>query len=111
MPRTPRTKKVKEVSANLDTTVAQELPYYVVDLNVDGRKYHSEGPTLLKAIEDLKPGNVRMIKGILTIEYGNKKVERLIPVRQMHRLFNENKGFGAEVARVSMVKFLNLFLK
>lgn len=61
-----------------------------------GRKHTAEGTTALEAIDNLKLKGVKM-KGVLTIEHGKEKKERIITPYMALRLFN-SVGLNREVA-------------
>lgn len=55
-------------------------------LTVLGKKYTSEGKTVDETLRGLKPGNVAL-KGVLLIEDGEKKRERIIGHVMLKRMF------------------------
>ena len=60
---------------------------YKATLKVLGREYVSKGETVLDAISNLKPGMAKG-KGILTIENGGVRKEKIIGGRYTLRLFS-----------------------
>lgn len=60
---------------------------YKATVKILGKFYKAEGGSVAEAISNLKPGNVRGL-GVLTIEHGDKKVERILPPFTTNRLFN-----------------------
>ena len=56
-------------------------------LTVLGKKYTSEGATLDEALRGLKPGGVAM-KGILEVDNGTSKRERILAHGMLKRLFH-----------------------
>lgn len=85
-PKTPRAKKVKKEIAEV----------YQASIKVLGRTYKATGTTCSEAISNLKPGNCKG-KGILTIEKGDFKKERVLMPMLVWRLFN-SRGITQEVA-------------
>ena len=69
---------------------------YKATLSVLGRKYQAEGTTAQEAVANLKPTNVKG-KGILSIEHGKDKREKILMPHIASRLFN-TVGLNREVA-------------
>ena len=84
---------------------------YEVHLECGGKSYDGQGKTLLEAISAVKPGNVKMLKGTITIKHGMKKVEKFLAIRQMYKLWGRDGGLSAEMTRIAVTKYLNLFIK
>lgn len=61
-----------------------------------GKTHTAEGTTATEAIENLKLKGVKM-KGVLTVEHGEEKKERIITPYMALRLFN-SVGLNREVA-------------
>ena len=82
---------------------------YSVSLLANGKEYKATGPTLKDAVHGLKPEFYKT-KGILRITKGNKKIERFLFPLQMRKLFNNTGSLTAEIALMTMTKFLDKML-
>ena len=69
---------------------------YKVTLTMMGKKYNATGDSVADAVSKIKPNNVKA-KGILTIEHGENKREKILMPHIAHRLFN-SVGLNREVA-------------
>lgn len=69
---------------------------YTATLSVMAKKYTAQGDTAENAILNLKPSNVKG-KGILVVEHGKEKREKVLLPHITNRLFN-SVGLNREVA-------------
>lgn len=69
---------------------------YTTTLNVLGKTYTAKGKTIAEALLNLKPGIVRG-RGILTVQLGDLKKERVLMPMVAYRLFS-SRGMTQEVA-------------
>lgn len=69
---------------------------YKATIIVLGRKFEAKGVSVLDAINKLKPGNCKG-KGILVVEHGDVKKEKVLMPLVTFRLFN-SAGMTREVA-------------
>ena len=60
---------------------------YFLQLELDGRIYFGDGLSMLEALLNLEKPDKIVSKGILKIQVGEKKRERLMVIPQMKRLF------------------------
>ena|SRR3990167_8379549 len=98
----PRSKKIKPVEA--------PKSFYKATLKVNGQILISDGESLEEAIRGLEVVNYKT-NGNLEIVFGDKTIQRFLPLRQMRKLFSDNTGFTAEITRASMLKFLKMCLQ
>ena len=73
------------------TKVKKDSPLFKATLIVLGRTFTSQGETVMQAIENLVPGNVRG-KSILCLERNGKRQERVFPPMITMRLFGQSMG-------------------
>lgn len=78
------------------TKKAIETMPYKASIKVLGKVYKSEGETVSEALNKLTPQNCKGV-GILSVEHGKNKKEKVLVSVQMSRLFNSH-GLIKEVA-------------
>ena len=77
---------IKKVAKVIKANKTRDLPYNV-SMKVMGRVYNSQGKTCQEAIEKLQIKSVKGI-GILTIEHGTQRMEKILSHIIVNRLFN-----------------------
>lgn len=70
---------------------------YRATLVVFGRKFVGVGDSVREAIAAIEPGNVRG-KGVLVVERGDAKQERILPPAIVFRTFGPAKGLTREIS-------------
>lgn len=91
-------------------TEKMEVKDYQATLEVNGEVLLASGNTALEVLNGLMPSFYKT-KGVLTIVKGDKRLERVLYIPVMKRLFNEFPSLGREVAREQMAKIIELMLK
>jgi len=79
---------------------------YNLTLQIDKKKYRTEGNTVVSCINKLKIPRLITYKGIITVRHGKRKAERLLNTWQMRRLFSNQ-----EIFKQVMAKNITMFLK
>lgn len=92
-------KKVAKKGAAVSTAYAG----YTATLTNMGKKFTAKGDTIIEAIGNLKPGNVKA-RAILALERNGKTHERVLQPVAVSRLFNQS-GMMREIQlkQVSML--------
>lgn len=108
----PRPKKLTTVKKEKSVKKLVEAPKlaYKLTLFLNGKEYKSEAETLSEAIQKLKPEAYKT-KGILRVEYGDKKTDRFLRTFQMRRLFSGGTGLTATIVMQSLCKTVQMMLK
>lgn len=86
-------------------TKENKVKQYKVTLKVNDRELKASADTLEEALFNVIPDQFKT-KGVVTIEYGRMKLERLLNVQMMRRIFNQRLSYR-EIA----AKWLKIFLK
>lgn len=73
------------------------IPIIRSSIRIMGKIFTAEGATVKEAIENLKPEYARGI-GVLTLEKGEVKKEKIINVMQIQRLFGKGSSMYREIA-------------
>ena len=103
--------KVKKIIDPTTSAQGDQKPIYFVSFSVNGQELKTTGNTLLEAMRELKPDTFKT-KGILKVVYGDKKVDRILNIPQMKKLFlGDLNSFTKKVAMESTVKYLSTMLK
>jgi len=87
--------KNKVVKAEKPKTIPKETPY-TASIKIFGKTFTAQGATASEAIGNIQAGKVHG-RGILTIEKGNYKKDRVLMPQIVFRLFNSH-GLTREVA-------------
>jgi len=70
---------------------------YNVSIKVLGKTYEAKGTSVKEALEKLTIRNLKGVRGIVTVEHGDVKKDRILMPLQATRLFNSH-GLMREVA-------------
>lgn len=70
---------------------------YKLSIKILGRTYESNGKTMIEALNKLDIKNVKGVRGIITVEHGQIKKDRILMPLQANRLFN-SYGLMKEIA-------------
>lgn len=76
---------------------AVKVAEYRATLTILGRKFQGVGETAQDSIAAIEPGNVRG-KGVLIVEHGDAKQERILPPAIVFRAFGPAKGLTREIS-------------
>lgn len=70
---------------------------YRATLVIYGKRFEGIGDSIQGAIAAIEPGNVRG-KGVLIVEHGEQKQERVFPPTILFRVFGPARGISREIA-------------
>lgn len=91
---------INTVSPDLDATKDDQ---YHADLLIAGKHFYASGGSVLEVIQNLQPDNYKILKGILTISYKARKIERILSMRQLVRIFGTPSRMVKEIALKQLV--------
>jgi hypothetical protein len=78
---------------------------YEIELNVNNQVIKSTGATILEALEKLELPVVTKTLGYMYIRYGDKKLDKLFPIRKL-RLLQK----GSKYVKMALAKNLSMLM-
>lgn len=80
---------------------------YKIELEIAGKVYKAEGSSFVSALNKIKPSKVTY-KGYIKARYGNNKIEKVLPIWFMRKLFGEHGKMQREVMQKNILVLMGI---